>query len=79
MVAHLRDVLVERVVSVLTQEAADRFMFFELSPLVGPSGLLVALKPKGQSLHLARSQEERALCAGAMSKKFIVPPARAIN
>jgi gentisate 1,2-dioxygenase len=51
----LRDILVERAVSVLTQEAAeDRFMFFELSPLVRPSGLLAALKAKAQLLHLAR-------------------------
>jgi len=45
---HLRDMLIQRAVSALMEQAdEDRFMFFELYPLVSPSGLLAALKAKG--------------------------------
>lgn len=45
---HLSDLLKERAASTLMQGAdEERFMFFELYPLVRPSGLLAALKAKG--------------------------------
>jgi hypothetical protein len=44
----VRDLLFERAMSMLTQEADEqRFMFFPLGILTGPPGLLAALKRKG--------------------------------
>jgi hypothetical protein len=45
---HMRDMLFEHAVSVLTQPAdQERFMLFPLGIPAGPSGLLSAFKVKG--------------------------------